>query len=172
MNQHPNFVLVIIVALITLSNACKAARAEQDEWLGEFQDWNAVAFIEDGHRNCYIVSSPKKEEGNYTQRGPVYVQVTRRHGDTTEVVSFQAGYRFKEETQINVRIEGDSYKLFTDSGMAWAWNEEGDKNLIASMRKGRKMVVVGTSWRGTETTDTYSLFGFTSAYKKLVDACG
>ena len=172
MNQHPNFVLVIIVALITLSNACKAARAEQDEWLGEFQDWNAVAFSEDGHRNCYIVSSPKKEEGNYTQRGPVYVQVTRRHGDTTEVVSFQAGYRFKEETQINVRIEGDSYKLFTDSGMAWAWNEEGDKNLIASMRKGRKMVVVGTSWRGTETTDTYSLFGFSSAYKTLLDACG
>ena len=99
------------------------------------------------------------------------MQVTRRHGDTTEVVSFQAGYRFKEETQINVRIEGDSYKLFTDSGMAWAWNEEGDKNLIASMRKGRKMVVVGTSWRGTETTDTYSLYGFTKAYNEILHSC-
>ena len=99
------------------------------------------------------------------------MQVTRRHGDTTEVVSFQAGYRFKEESEINVRIEGDSYKLFTDSEMAWAWDEDGDKKLIASMRQGKKMVVVGTSWRGTETTDTYSLFGFTRAYKKLLDAC-
>ena len=39
------------------------------------------------------------------------------------------------------------------------------------MRQGKKMVVVGASWRGTETTDTYSLFGFTRAYKKLLDAC-
>ncbi|SVD08826.1 uncharacterized protein METZ01_LOCUS361680, partial [marine metagenome] len=39
------------------------------------------------------------------------------------------------------------------------------------MQQGKRMVVVGTSWRGTETKDTYSLFGFTKAYTEILDAC-
>ena len=38
--------------------------------------------------------------------------------------------------------------------------------------KGAKMVVRGTSWRGTKTKDTYSLKGFTAAYKKINEICG
>ena len=33
---------------------------------------------------------------------------------------------------------------------------------------GKKMVVVGFSKRGTKTTDTYSLFGFTQAYETIL----
>ena len=34
------------------------------------------------------------------------------------------------------------------------------------------MIVQGTSSRGTKTTDTYSLIGFTKAYRAIADACG
>jgi hypothetical protein len=37
--------------------------------------------------------------------------------------------------------------------------------------KGAAMVVVGTSERGTKTTDTYSLKGFTAAYGAISKAC-
>ena len=40
------------------------------------------------------------------------------------------------------------------------------------MRKGRTMVVTGTSTRGTLTTDTYSLSGFTKASRAIAKACG
>ena len=40
------------------------------------------------------------------------------------------------------------------------------------MIKGSKMVAVGTSSRGTKTKDTYSLSGFTKAYKAINKACG
>ena len=33
------------------------------------------------------------------------------------------------------------------------------------------MKVVGTSSRGTITTDTFSLLGFSKAYKKINEAC-
>ena len=34
-----------------------------------------------------------------------------------------------------------------------------------------KMKVVGTSSRGTITTDTYSLMGFSKAYQSINEAC-
>ena len=34
-----------------------------------------------------------------------------------------------------------------------------------------KMKVVGTSSRGTITNDTFSLVGFSKAYKKINEAC-
>jgi len=39
------------------------------------------------------------------------------------------------------------------------------------MRAGLTMVVKGTSSRGTLTTDTYSLRGFTAAYDAMQKAC-
>jgi len=170
MNQYPTYVLSFIVIVIVFFAISKPAHAETEKWLGEFQDWTAVSFSEDGRHGCYVVSKPKKEEGNYTQRGPAYVLVTRRQGASTDVVSFQAGYRFKEESDVQVTIDGKSWKLFTDSEIAWAYDGE-DKMLVDRMQQGKRMVVVGTSWRGTETKDTYSLFGFTKAYTEILDAC-
>ena len=170
MNEHPNFILVV-VALTSLSAASAVGKTAQEQRLGDFKHWIAVSFVEDAQRNCYIASAPTKEEGDYTQRGPTYVQITRRHGSDIEVVSFQAGYRFKEQSQVAVEIDGTSYTLFTDAEMAWAYNKEGDRELIESMRQGTRMLVIGTSWRGTETTDTYSLIGFTKAHKKILDVC-
>ena len=170
MKQHPNFVMAVAVLTI-LSAASALGQTTQEQRLGNFNYWIAESFVEDGQRNCYIASAPTEEKGNYTQRGPAYVQITRRHGSDIEAVSFQAGYRFKAESEVAVQIDETSYKLFTDAEMAWAYNEEGDKQLIESMRQGTRMLVIGTSWRGTETTDTYSLIGFTKAHKKILDVC-
>ena len=42
---------------------------------------------------------------------------------------------------------------------------------MAAMKGGKAMVVKGTSSRGTLTTDTYSLAGFTAAYAAIGKAC-
>jgi len=39
------------------------------------------------------------------------------------------------------------------------------------MKGGNRMVVYGTSSRGTKTTDTYSLSGFTAMKKRIDKAC-
>ena len=169
MKQHRNPIITVVITLSTLIATSLVVHAEQEK-LGDFRDWIAVSFVENGTRNCYIVSEPTKEEGKYTQRGPVYVQVTLRDGAGPAVVSFQAGYRFKEESEVHVQIDDGTQALFTESEMAWAYPGE-DKMLIDRMRQGRRMVVVGTSWRGTETTDTYSLYGFTKAYNEILHSC-
>ena len=165
------FKYLVFFIYLFFSLYANSAEKNTAEVLGTYGDWKAFYWNLDEDKVCSILSYPKKEEGKYTQRGPVYVQVTLRNGAGSAVVSFQAGYRFKEESEVHVQIDDGTQALFTESEMAWAYPGE-DKMLIDRMRQGRRMVVVGTSWRGTETTDTYSLFGFTSAYKKLLDACG
>ena len=43
--------------------------------------------------------------------------------------------------------------------------------MIDAMRKGSSLTVRGTSARGTEITDTYSLLGFSKAYQAIGAAC-
>ena len=39
------------------------------------------------------------------------------------------------------------------------------------MKQGQKFSVSGTSWKGTETTDTDSLNGFSAAMDKIDSSC-
>jgi hypothetical protein len=47
-----------------------------------------------------------------------------------------------------------------------------EAKLLAAMRDGSKMIVKGTSRRGTLTTDEYSLKGISAALDKIASECG
>ena len=164
---------LLFVSLLILTPITGSMAAADDEALGRFRDWYAVAYVEDGKKICYMVTQPTKSEGDYTVRGPAYVQVTRREGDSVpDVVSFEAGYPFEEASEVEVSVDGKKYTLFTDGQTAWAYDEQSDKTLANAMAKGSKMIVKGTSARGTLTTDTYSLLGFIAARRAITQACG
>jgi hypothetical protein len=86
-------------------------------------------------------------------------------------VSFAAGYAYKKDSTVEVKIGGEKFTLFTDGETAWSRSPKDDKQLVDAMRRGSDMTVVGTSSRGTKTTDTYSLMGFTKAYEAIGKAC-
>ncbi len=60
------------------------------------------------------------------------------------------------------------FSLFTLKDRAWAETPELDSKIVGAMKSGNKLVVSGTSSRGTKTEDIYSLFGFTASLK-LID---
>ena len=43
--------------------------------------------------------------------------------------------------------------------------------MVALMKSGDRMIVDGVSAKGTKTKDTYSLKGFTGAYKAISAKC-
>jgi hypothetical protein len=156
---------------VGLGLAATSAKAAQ-QTLGSFQDWTAFT---DGseRRTCYIGSVPKKKEGNYTVRGDTYVLATHRPGEKVfGEISVEAGYSYKPGSEVEISIDGQTFKLFTQGGNAWAYDEKADRALLDAMRAGRQMVVKGTSTRGTLTTDTYSLAGFSAALQSIDKACG
>ena len=62
--------------------------------------------------------------------------------------------------------------MFTRGDGAWTRNAKQDAVLVAAMRSGKSMILRGVSGRGTRTTDTYSLKGFSAAHNAIGKACG
>jgi len=132
----------------------------------EVGKWNFV--VENDY--CYIGSAPIKEEGDYTQRGDTYILVYRINKNPEKHIQITAGYYYDENKKVIVDIDKLSYEFYGKDDSAWSKNNN-DEKIIFAMKKGIKMEVQGYSSRGTLTTDTYSLKGFTSAFNKLSKDC-
>ena len=127
--------------------------------------WNFVN--EDNY--CYIGSLPINSdipEGK--KRGDVYILVYRINRNPEAIVQINSGYPYKDGEPVNIRIDNKNYEFYADEDSAWTNN---DNKFIYAMKKGIKLNVHGISQRGTKTTDTYTLNGFTSAYNKLTKDC-
>ena len=118
---------------------------------------------------CYIGSIPIKEEGDYTQRGDTYVIVYKINKSPEMILQVNAGYNYNEKELIQLTVDKKDYELFSQGDTAWSANE--DKEIIYAMIKGNQMIIKGISSRGTLTTDTYTLTGFTAAHNKLKKDC-
>jgi len=166
-----------IAALCLAATLCALpivpANAQSIERLGDFSDWSAFKYEEGGSVVCFMASEPTKAEGNYSVRGKIHAMVTHRPGEKrTDEVSIQAGYDYKEASLVDVEVGPTKVRLFTEGSSAWTVDKDTDKKLVQAMIKGNTMVVQGTSSRGTNTKDTYSLSGFTRAYQAINQACG
>jgi len=177
MNPKPltpwrNVPLVALLAAAVLGGGRPASAQQPSPTpLGVFNDWSAFRDTSGSAAVCYVGSLPKKSVGVYSQRGNTYIQVTHRpSAKSYDVVSVTAGYVYQPGSQVEVEVDGKSFALYSEGGLAWA-KDDADAELVDAMRKGRQMIVRGTSSRGTQTTDTYSLSGFTAARNAMEKAC-
>ncbi len=158
---------------LLLGSALPALAADA-QVLGAFETWTAAAGTEKAGKICYAAVKPTKSEGNYTRRDEVFLMVTHRPGaKARDEVSFIAGYDLKPDSAVAVEI-GDK-KFTLEAGQkdtAWTPDAAADKAFVDALAKGRTMVVKATSARGTPTTDTFSLSGFTKARAEIDKACG
>jgi hypothetical protein len=170
--KRPIGTAVVVLAAMVMADAWAQGKVK-DEDLGEFGDWRAQTFTENGKPVCTAWSQPTNDEGDYSKRGAIYAYVTHRPAQKRlNEVQIVAGYRYKKGSEVHVRIGGETFKLFTRYDAAWARSPAVDRKLVGAMRRGNSMIVTGISGRGTDTTDTYSLKGITAAHDAINKACG
>lgn len=165
----------LAAGLIAAALAAPAA-AQDAERVAAHSDWNF--FFQDEPEQCWVVSPPKEtvntRDGRVVsvRRGDIYLFVSFwPDSDRMGEVSFIGGYPFAENSTVTVSVGEDSFELFTQGETAWAVSPEQDDELAAAMKKGLEAVVVGQSSRGTTTTDTFSLLGFTAAFDDAEKRC-
>jgi hypothetical protein len=147
--------------------------ADKQTFLGQHGDWYTYRLNDDGARTCYMVSKPVRSRGKFKKRGDVVAFITHRPKEgERDVINFQAGFTYKANSTVAVKIGDSSFSLFTSKDTSWSRSPSDDKAIIGAMIKGNTMDVSGTPSRGGQITDTYSLRGFTAAYKKITQACG
>ncbi len=150
----------------------QTAHAQDAKLIGNFSDWDAYTRGTAGNRFCYMVSKPK-EASLRSRRGEIFFLVWHRPDQKEfDVVQVDIGYPFKDGSEAEIRVGGNSWNLFTREESAWTYKPADDKALVAALRKGSRMTVKGTSKRNSLTTDSYSLKGTSAAYKAIGKACG
>ena len=149
-----------------------SAIAAAPKVLGEYGDWIAYYYRDGAGPVCYMASTPKKDEGKYSKRGDIYIVVTHRPSEKSfDVINVNAGYTYKHNSEVKLKVGAQTFALFTNGDKAWTMTPEEDKAIVAAMKKGSRMIIDGVSSKGTKTKDTYSLNGFTSAYKAISSKC-
>lgn len=148
------------------------ALAATPKQLGRHKAWSSWVLMAKRGKECFAHSVPRTSEGEYTRRGAVSVAVTHRPGDrVVNELAFSAGYNYRTKSEAILRIDGRSFRLFVDGDTAYARDAGTDATIVDAMIKGSRMVVEGVSGRGTKTVDTYSLAGFSSAYRAITKSC-
>ena len=163
-------VISVFTFVIVMSLVAPTAFADPVEMLVS-KNWGAYRYDNDGSRICFVSSVPTNSKGKYDpkNRGDIRVFVSHGPGKAErDVVQVIAGYRYKPQSDVSLTIDGKSFKLFTIEDRAYSESEEDDLRIIKLMKRGSRMTIVGISSRGTKTTDTYSLSGFTKT-KAVID---
>jgi hypothetical protein len=128
--------------------------------------WSAYTYKVANGKVCYLVGEPQ------AKRKGANALVTHNTADkTTNVVSFIAGYNFADKAEVDLDIDGQKFKLFTEKDTAWARDAETDRKIVEAMIRGKQATVKGAPAKGNATTDVYSLIGFTQAVNEIDKAC-
>jgi len=146
----------------------------QPTLLGQYGDWGAYSASPGGNKVCFALAKPKttKMEPAGRQRGQSYVFVSSRPGEKVKnEVSVIIGYPFKSSSDATAEIGTAKFAMYTQNDGAWIKNVAEEARMVDTMRKGVDLTVKGTSGRGAQSTDQYSLKGLAQALDKIEQDC-
>ena len=158
----------------TAPAATGAASDTQPTLLGQYADWGAYTASPGGNKICFALAKPKssKTEPVGRSRDPSYMFVSSRPAESVKnEVSVVVGYPFKTSSDATAEIGNAKFAMYTQNDGAWIKNINEEARMIDTMRKGGDLTVKGTSGRGTQSTDQYSLKGLAQALDKIQQEC-
>jgi hypothetical protein len=155
--------------------AAAPSPTSQATLLGQFGDWGAYTATPGGRKVCFALAKPTSSVDNPPNRRTatniVYMFISSRPQDKVkdEVSILVTGYQLK--TDGSITIGGAIFPTHAQNDNAWAKNVADEARIIDAMRKGSDVVVKGTTSRGTQTTDTFSLKGISQALDRVAQEC-
>jgi hypothetical protein len=149
------------------------ANAEENlKSIGKFKNWESFVLAQDGNKICFSQSIPIVRAPKKLKREASRLFVSFRPAENIKnEVSVTNGYEFKLKASVAAKSGKKSYDLFSKGRFAWVVDNNDEKKLISTMKKASRLMIVGNSEQGTQTTDHYSMMGFTKAYNSAKKSC-
>jgi len=159
--------------IIIFSFVFSVANAESDlKSLGKFKDWQSFILLNEGIKTCFAQSTPVVKAPKKFKRDDSRLFVSFRPGENVKnEISVTNGYEFKLKAPVAAKSGKKSYDLFSKGRFAWVVDDKDDIKLISTMKKASRLMIIGNSEKGTQTTDHYSMMGFTKAYNAAKKNC-
>ena len=163
------------IILITLfSFAFNIVNAEENlKSTGKYKDWESFVLLQEGNKICFAQSTPVVRAPKKLKRDPsrLFISFWKNENIKNEI-SVTNGYEFKQKTPVSAKSGKKSYDLFSKGRFAWVVDNKDEAKLIMTMKKASRLMIVGNTDKGVQTTDHYSMMGFTKAYNTAKKSCG
>jgi hypothetical protein len=159
------FILIFIV-LFSFS-----ANANTPKSTGKYKNWESFTVETDKGKICFAQTVPTKRAPASIQREKSKIFVTFRPSESIkDEVSLTSGHDYKSST-VTASSGKKKYSFFSQKNFAWLLDDQEEKNFIKLMAKATNLIIKARTTNGAETTDHYSMMGFTKAYNTAKKTC-
>ena len=162
---------IIIISLFYFPFGALSAE-ENLKSIGKYKNWESFILSQDGSKTCFAQSIPVVRAPKKLKRDPSRLFVSFRPAENIKnEVSVTNGYEFKLKAPVIAKSGKKSYDLFSKGRFAWIVENEDGTKLIKTMKKASRLMIIGNTSKGDQTTDHYSMMGFTKAYSAAKKGC-
>ena len=140
--------------------------------VGKFKDWESFILSQEENKICFAQSIPVVRAPKKLKRDPSRLFISFRPTENIKnEVSVTNGYEFKLKAPVAAKSGKKSYDLFAKGRFAWVVDSKDESKLIVTMKKASRLMIIGMTKKDDQTTDHYSMMGFTKAYNIAKKSC-
>ena len=138
---------------------------------GKYKNWESFSKETDQGKICFAQSIPTKRAPSSIQRNDSRLFVTFRPGEKIkDEVSLTSGHKYKAST-VTAKSGKSNYTFFSKEDFAWLLDNKEEEKFIKLMKRATNLIIKARTVKGAETTDHYSMMGFTKAYNTAKKNC-
>jgi len=165
-----NFKRFFILAIFFVF--CSNVLANTPRSTGKYKNWESFVAETDKGKICFAQTTPIKRAPAAIKRGQSKLFVTFRPTEKIkDEVSLTSGHDYKTST-VTAASGKKRYSFFSQKDFAWLLDDQEEKNFIKLMKRASNLIIKARTIKGAETTDHYSMMGFTKAYNTAKKTCG
>ena len=155
--------LSLLIASSAIANAPKSS--------GKYKNWESFVLMTEKGKICFAQTIPVKRAPAAIKRDESRIFVTFRPSENVNnEISVTSGHNYKNST-ISAKSGKSNYSFFSQGNFAWLLDENEEKKFIKLMKRATDLMIKGKTKDGAETTDHYSMMGFTKAYNTAKKTC-
>ena len=160
-----------IFTLIFLILFSFSASANTPRSTGKYKNWESFIVETDKGKICFAQTIPTKRAPAAIKREQSKLFVTFRPSESIkDEVSLTSGHDYKSST-VTASSGKKKYSFFSQKNFAWLLDDQEEKNFIKLMKRATNLIIKARTIKGAETTDHYSMMGFTKAYNTAKKTC-
>ena len=160
--------ILIIFIFVTFSFNASAVTPRST---GKYKNWESFVAETDKGKICFAQTLPTKRAPAAVKRDKSKLFVSFRPAeDIKDEVSLTSGHDYKTSS-VTATSGKRSYSFFSQKKFAWLLDDQEEKKFIKLMKKATSVIVKARTIKGAETTDHYSMMGFTKAYNTAKKTC-
>ena len=138
---------------------------------GKYKNWESFIAETDKGKICFAQTTPTKRAPAAVKRDKSKLFVTFRPSEEIkDEVSLTSGHDYKTSS-VTASSGKRRYSFFSQKDFAWLLDDQEEKKFIQLMKKATDIIVKARTIKGAETTEHYSMMGFTKAYNTAKKTC-